>query len=281
MFCNLIFPFLLVSFFLYCACILPFSRCSDLKLRPLALPQLGTRTVVQVSCGGGHTALVTGDGALWTFGLGEWGQLGLGALGGSVGSAAQGGTGAGGGGGGGSGSGPVSEKLLGAFVATPTRVTGGLPEGAFVLQAATGSFHTVVLLRAGQEGGHAQQQASGGAGGSAMAAVGAGPSVEMAAINVEGEGGQAAARNVPRLMLFSCGSDGAALDVQYGGSLPSARGLLGQGGRESGGVCPELREVAWRPSYGSPKQVSAGMCQTLVVTEEGALYSWGWNFFFA
>lgn len=54
--------------------------CLDMlaKLEPVAIPRemLGGAKIVMVACGGSHTVCLTDQGAVWSWGAGEWGQLG-------------------------------------------------------------------------------------------------------------------------------------------------------------------------------------------------------------
>ena len=53
-------------------------RLHSLLLEPKAVPSLMRKTVTDVSCGSMHTACVTSDGEVYTFGEGSCGQLGIG-----------------------------------------------------------------------------------------------------------------------------------------------------------------------------------------------------------
>ncbi|GFR39917.1 hypothetical protein Agub_g424 [Astrephomene gubernaculifera] len=84
------------------------------QLIPRIVPTLAGYSVKQVSCGGAHTAVVTDDGTLFTFGINEWGQLG--------------------------------HSNRDKFVAAPIEV--GLPDP--VKAVAAGGHHTLALTTAGE-----------------------------------------------------------------------------------------------------------------------------------
>ncbi|PNW88356.1 hypothetical protein CHLRE_01g025900v5 [Chlamydomonas reinhardtii] len=84
------------------------------QLYPRIVASLAGYSIKQVSCGGAHTAVVTDDGSLFTFGLNDWGQLG--------------------------------HSREDKFVAAPIEVT--LPDP--VKAVAAGGFHTLALTTAGE-----------------------------------------------------------------------------------------------------------------------------------
>ncbi|GIL87512.1 hypothetical protein Vretimale_1578 [Volvox reticuliferus] len=81
---------------------------------PRIVASLAGYAIKQVACGGAHTAVVTDDGALFTFGLNTWGQLG--------------------------------HSKADKFVAAPIEV--GLPDP--VTAVAAGGHHTLALTTAGE-----------------------------------------------------------------------------------------------------------------------------------
>ncbi|EFJ43556.1 hypothetical protein VOLCADRAFT_119094 [Volvox carteri f. nagariensis] len=81
---------------------------------PRIVASLAGYSIKQVACGGAHTAVVTDDGALFTFGLNSWGQLG--------------------------------HSRQDKFVASPLEV--GLPDP--VVAVAAGGYHTLALTSAGE-----------------------------------------------------------------------------------------------------------------------------------
>ena len=48
------------------------------RLSPTLIPRevFGGALIVMVACGGSHTACLTSESAVWSWGDGEWGQLG-------------------------------------------------------------------------------------------------------------------------------------------------------------------------------------------------------------
>eukprot|EP00808_Paulinella_micropora_P031448 g38253.t1 len=114
--------------------------------------------------------------------------------------------------------------------------------------------------------------------------------------------------------VFACGSDGHALDLMYQGQLPPGWGLLGMGsdsgvtaaetlnieadkqgtdaahsytstaedlGGGGGATFSTMQKVDWKEiaGLGVPCDLSTGLTHSMLRTDKGALFSWGWNFF--
>ena len=94
-----------------------------MRLVPCAVAALAGQRVAMVSCGHQHTAVVTEEGQLWTWGYGVNGQLGHG-----------------------------DELSRNVPVRVPVRVTAGLPggEAGVVRGVSCGLSHTVVAMASGE-----------------------------------------------------------------------------------------------------------------------------------
>ena len=92
------------------------SEDKQLEPREVEAGRFGGDRVVQAAAGGAHTAAVTAEGRLYTWGNGSYGQLGHGTFAGML---------------------------------VPTLVPAAGLEGSPVLMVACGSFHTLVVTRAG------------------------------------------------------------------------------------------------------------------------------------
>lgn len=59
---------------LSCLCLFPFSSCD----RPRIIDAVCGKSIVDISCGGSHSAAITSSGELYTWGKGRYGRLGHG-----------------------------------------------------------------------------------------------------------------------------------------------------------------------------------------------------------
>jgi cytochrome c5 len=222
------------------------GRPEDNELLPRAIPAEGAGgKVVQVTCGGSHTAAVLVDGTLWTWGDGNAGQLGHGNAKGKI-KAIQG---------------ALKNWASGLSTAVPTQVgaTDGLWRQAIHTLNTTvrSAKEADVVAAAWREGGEVVQVSCGIAHTGAVLADGTLWMWGCDSYGRLGYGDDGLMKDITEIIKF--------MPTQVG----AKGGLWGQGDEEA-----EAAAAAWRAG-GKVVQVSCGCLHTGAVLADGTLWTWG------